>query len=156
MKKQPINFLTICTACLFLFWGCSSDSNTQNKLTSDQLEIIDGWARPGSKGRMSGAYLNIINGTAHADTLKAVNSSIAGKTETHETFEVEEGITEMRPADEIVIPAGQIVKLQPGGLHLMLMNLKKDISPGDSVDVTLEFAIEGIKSLTVPVQVQKP
>jgi copper(I)-binding protein len=61
---------------------------------------------------------------------------------------VDNGIMRMRPAEPLAIPAGQTVKLAPGGVHVMLSGLKRTLSPGDSV--AFEFDIidsSGTKSL---------
>ena len=45
----------------------------------------------------------------------------------------------MRPVKSIPVPAGGTVELKPGGYHIMLLDLKKDLKPGDTVPVTLSF-----------------
>lgn len=54
--------------------------------------------------------------------------------------------------DGLPIPAGQTVALQPGGYHLMFLQLAAPLVQGDSIDVTLTF--EGAGDITVPLSIQ--
>lgn len=139
---------------LLLFWGCSSEPSDDRKPDSGDIELTDVWARPGSQGSASSVYFQIYNGREMTDTLREVSSGEAGMAELHESFEDEEGISEMRRVENLVINPGERVHLQPAGLHIMLMELTRDLTPGDSVEITLEFVLQGEKSLTVPVQMQ--
>ena len=49
----------------------------------------------------------------------------------------------MREVDSIELPAGQEVKLEPGGYHIMLLDLKQPIEMGDTIEVTLDFQKAG-------------
>jgi periplasmic copper chaperone A len=42
--------------------------------------------------------------------------------------------------DGIHIPAGETVELKPGGFHVMIMNIKRSLVPGDEVTLSLQFA----------------
>jgi copper(I)-binding protein len=147
-------FLTILIATIFVVLGCRSESNQQNKVIFGKVEFSGGWAQPGSQGQTSGVYLTISNGTASTDTLTGVSSNVASSAEIHESYEEESGTMSMRPAGEQIIPAGNKLTFEPGGLHLMLMDLKRDLAMGDTLDVMLEFARVGTKTVSVPVQIQ--
>lgn len=58
----------------------------------------------------------------------------------------------MRPVEKIEIPAESTVKLEPGGLHVMLFDLKKDLAAGDTVEVTLTFSGAGETTVTAEVE----
>jgi copper(I)-binding protein len=45
----------------------------------------------------------------------------------------------MRPVKSIPVPAGGTVELKPGGYHIMLPDLERDLKPGDTVPVTLRL-----------------
>jgi len=47
----------------------------------------------------------------------------------------------MRPAGKQVIKPDSVLKLQPGGFHIMLMQLNRKLAEGDSVRMTLRFPI---------------
>lgn len=50
----------------------------------------------------------------------------------------------MHEVDQVEIPAGESVTLEPGGFHIMLMELKQPIKAGDSIPVTLTFEKAGV------------
>ena len=141
---------------LTLITGCQSKSDQKNKkeVIFGKVEFSNGWARPGSQGKTSGAYITISNGTASQDTLLDVSSEIADKVEIHESYKTDDGMSGMRPAGQQVIESGSNLVLEPGGLHIMFIDLQNDLAMGDSVTVSFEFARVGNRSVTVPVQLQ--
>ncbi|MDZ7658307.1 copper chaperone PCu(A)C [Fodinibius sp.] len=158
---KPIkHLLPIFLSCCFLFLGCGSESNSSDESGSTKEVVLgkitldNAWARPGSQQGKSAAYLRISNGTASTDTLLSFSSEAAEKIELHESIEHDDGTISMQPAGQQVIPSGEKLRLQPGGLHLMLINLKRDIAVGDSLKLSLKFARVGTITATTPVQIQ--
>ena len=146
---------TVLITTLFVSFGCSSESNQQqDEVIFGKVEFSNGWARPGAQGQTSGVYLTISNGTASDETLTGVSSSVAGRAEIHESYEGESETVGMRPAGEQIISAGNNLAFEPGGLHIMLMDLKRDLVVGDTLDITLNFSRVGSMSVSVPVQTQ--
>ncbi|MFM8520286.1 MAG: copper chaperone PCu(A)C [Solirubrobacterales bacterium] len=45
----------------------------------------------------------------------------------------------MKQVSSIDLPAGETVNLEPGGFHVMLLDLKKPIEEGETFEVTLSF-----------------
>ncbi len=93
-------------------------------------------------GLPGAGYLTIVGGT-EADALIAACSPIAGSVEIHETMAGGSGMTGMQPVAEIDVPAGDTVKLEPGGYHLMLMDVSDMPAVGETVDITLTFEQAG-------------
>ncbi|WP_445665167.1 copper chaperone PCu(A)C [Fodinibius sp. AD559] len=158
--KYIQHLLLLLLSGFFLFLGCGSESNSSNESNSKQ-EVVLGkitldnvWARPGSQQGKSAAYLRISNGTAAADTLLSFHSNAAESVELHESIEHDDGTTSMQPAGQQIIQDGEKLLLQPGGLHLMLINLNRDITVDDSLQISLEFARVGTVTTTAPVQIQ--
>jgi len=58
----------------------------------------------------------------------------------------------MRPIDGVEIPAGGSVELKPGGLHIMLLDVQRDLEPGQTVTLKLDF--ESGRSLVVDAPVR--
>jgi len=46
----------------------------------------------------------------------------------------------MRRVARVALPAKQVVKLAPGGYHIMLTGLKRKLGAGDQVPIVLTFA----------------
>ena len=57
----------------------------------------------------------------------------------HETV-VEGGVSRMRGAKSLVVPARGSFAFVPGGAHLMLMHPRRALKEGDRVQVTVQFA----------------
>ena len=99
------------------------------------ISVTDAWARatmPGQK--VSGAYMQI---QADADArLVGVSSPAVSRVEMHE-MKMDGDVMRMRELKAIDLPKGKSVSLEPGGFHLMLMNLKKPIAVGDVISFTL-------------------
>lgn len=158
--KSTTHFLLILLSGCFLFFGCSSESNSSNESDSEKEVVLgkialdNAWVRPGSQQGKSAAYMRISNGTASTDTLLSFSSKTAESVELHKSIENKDGTTSMRPAGQQIIESGQKLRLQPGGLHLMLIDLKRALAVGDSLQISLEFARVGTISTTAPVQIQ--
>lgn len=158
MNSNRLFFLTL-VFTLFLS-GCNTKKAETQEQESKQvilgkMTLEGGWARPGSKGQTSAAYFNISNGTASPDTIVSVSSPIAQKAGIHESYKGENGLSGMRPAPNQVIAAGTDLYLRPGGLHLMLMELKNKVAVGDSIQISVTFNRNGTKTIRLPVQLQK-
>ena len=119
-----------------------------------ELTLEDPWARPAFQGDNSAAYLLISNMTDQGDGLIGASSDVANITEIYLSKMDAEGTMTMERQDLIGIPAGETVTLEPGGLHVMLMNLVHDLNVGDNFDLTLEFQRAG--DMVVEVEVKQP
>ncbi len=95
----------------------------------------DPWVRSAKIGQNSAAYVAIDNGSIATYKIVRARSEIAQTVELHESTE-ENGIHKMRPVSSIKVAAKSITKLAPGGLHVMLIGLKRDIIPDQIVPIT--------------------
>lgn len=99
------------------------------------VTVNDAWVRAPAPGqKVAGAYMELTSRTSMV--LVAVSSTAAAAAGLHSTT-MEGGVMKMRPVGRIELPGGKVVKLAPGGLHLMLTNLRKPLKPGDKVPLTL-------------------
>ena len=107
-----------------------------------------------SGGDVSGAFMVIENTSSQAERLvkASVSADVAGTVEIHETTIDENNVMRMRPVEGIDIPAKGSVELKPGGYHIMLLNVKKALQPGDKLSLTLTFASG--KNVTVEADVR--
>lgn len=65
---------------------------------------------------------------------------------------MDDGSMTMKPVDSIELPAGEAVKLEPGGYHIMLLDLVAPLEVGQSIEVTLTFEKAGEKTVTAEVR----
>lgn len=100
-----------------------------------QLTVQDPWVRATvASQKATGAFMRL---QSPQDTkLVAAQSPVAGVVEVHE-MALEAGVMKMRAVPSLALPAGRTVALQPGGYHVMLMDLKTPIQEGDTVPLTL-------------------
>ena len=58
----------------------------------------------------------------------------------------------MTSIDKIVVPAKSEIELKPGGMHVMLFDLKRNLSTGDKF--TIDINIEGMDPISVESSVE--
>ena len=126
--------------------GQTSPSATGAMMVHDAM--VRAVPMAGSNGAI---YFTVMNGSAQADQLVAVESDVAAATEMHESIN-ENNVIRMEPRpDGFEIPAGGSVELAPGGKHVMLTNVKQPLMEGESIAITLRFDHAGPISVTVPI-----
>jgi periplasmic copper chaperone A len=105
------------------------------------LQISDPWVRASmTTENPTAGYMTITNRGNVDETLIAAAVEGADRVELHRSTSDGSGMHQMEPVDSIAIPAGATVKLEPGGLHLMIFGLAEPLEVGDEVLVTLTFA----------------
>ena len=145
--------------------ACSSSSGSSSTTEggAKELTVTGVWARQVME---KGAVYMTISGGGEADALTKVEvpSDVAGEAQLHETVMGgasstgmggaggSSGTMTMQQVQKIEVPAGKIVQLKPGGYHVMLMDVKKDLKAGDTFDVTLTFEKAGTKKVTATVK----
>jgi hypothetical protein len=96
-------------------------------------------------------YVLIENLGTEPDALVAAESEAAGTVELHET-RIEGGVMRMRPLPRFDLPPGGRIEMKPGGHHLMLLGLTRDLHAGDRVTVRLQFEKAGERVIEAPVR----
>ena len=96
-------------------------------------------------------YATLLNGGKAADVLVAGASESADAVELHESYEMS-GMMMMRPVPKFEIPAGGKLEMKPGGYHLMLLRLKRDLKPGEKIKLALTFEKAGQVSVDAEVR----
>jgi copper(I)-binding protein len=112
--------------------------------TSGLPIVSDAWIRPPiGIDRPAAGYLTIENPGVDADTLIGASSPIAGSVEIHESMLDGAGMMAMAPIDQLEIEPGDTVTFEPGGYHLMLLDVSGMPAVGESVELTLSFELAG-------------
>jgi len=102
-----------------------------------QVTVNDPWVRATVPAqRETAAFMQLT--AAETMQLVAARSPVAGTVEIHEMAMVD-GVMKMRAIPSLDLPAGKTVALNPGGYHVMLLDLKGQIHVGDAVPLTLVF-----------------
>lgn len=117
------------------------------------MQIDQAWARftvPGMN--MGGVFMDIHNHSGRDDELLAAESAAAQSVELH-THVREQGMVRMRPLPGgIRLPQGEGIRLQPGGLHIMLIGLSQPLKVGEHIRVRLKFRHAPPQTVVVPVE----
>jgi len=123
------------------------------------VTVKDAWARATVQGQQAtGVFMQL---TSPADArLVGVSSPVAGVAEVHE-MKMEGQVMKMRAVQGgLALPAGTPVALQPGGYHIMLMDLKLPVQKDTTIALTLVLrdaaGSESRLGLQVPVLVRAP
>lgn len=116
------------------------------------MSAVEAWARPALSGTSSAVYMTLENEADEADTLVGAWTDAARTVTAHET--VHDGdVVRMRPLqDGIAVPAHGRATLEPGGMHLMLKDLQRDLATGDTLGLVLRFENYGNLAVDVPVR----
>ncbi|HYO87618.1 MAG TPA: copper chaperone PCu(A)C, partial [Candidatus Limnocylindrales bacterium] len=100
---------------------------------------------------VSAAYMTITNLGSADDVLIAASSPAAGIVEIHEVI-MQNDVMQMRPVEGgIPLPAGESASLEPGGLHIMLLDLQMPLVEGTAIPITLTFESGAQLTVAAPV-----
>jgi len=129
---------------VLLFSAITAQMADAHDVTKGDLVISTPWSRATQPGAaVAAGYVAITNKGTTAERLISFKTDLAGQPEVHEMSN-EGGVMKMRPLPKgLVIPAGATVKLEPGGYHLMLMQLKQPLAAGQRYKATLVFEKAG-------------
>jgi periplasmic copper chaperone A len=117
-----------------------------------QIKVDNPWARGAVPGQLAtGVFLDITS--ARDAVLIKAESAIARTVEVH-AMEMKDNLMTMREVPKVDLPAGKQVRLAPGGLHIMLMDLKQPVKNGETVPLKLTIEYPDKKRETVEVQAQ--
>lgn len=115
-----------------------------HEFTAGALQIIHPHSpATGSLAKVGGGYFAIANDGPGDDRLLGIRSPI-GNAMLHESTVDAAGVARMTHlADGLPLPAGEMVVLEPGGLHVMFVNLTAPLVQGQSFPATLVFENAG-------------
>ena len=141
--------MRICKCLIFLLLsmmvtiaGCSANSD---------IQISDIWARPGLAEGNSAVFFVVDNPSNEDDRILSASSDIATAVELHESTLIDD-VMKMEKQEFVLIPAGEEVLFKPGGLHVMLIGLHKDLMVGDEFILTIQLEKNGEIPLDVVVE----
>ncbi len=126
----------------------------QGAQAHQSLKLVQAYAFETTAGMANGAaYISLENrGSAPAD-LVGVASEVAEVTQIH--THVQDGdLRRMVALDlPLALAPGQRLTMEPGGIHVMLLNLQAPLAVGDQIELTFVFEGKHARNLEVMVQV---
>lgn len=135
--------LALALITILLLTACSGEKG---------MEAREVWVRSAQQGENGAAYFILHNYSGAADALLSAECTCAKAVEIHQSMESSGGVMQMAPLESVPLEANAEVRFEPGGLHLMLVNLQQDLKPGDEVIIILHFKHHPDLKITAPVQ----
>lgn len=137
-----------------------SDNDVRDEQPISAIAATNAWVRATAAdneelnmaGVTSAAYMEISNHSDSARRLMSVSAMGVGMVQIHQTVVKDDIARMVHQADGVVISAGETVMLEPGGLHIMLMNLEVPLIAGEEMDLTLYF--DDDSAIVVPAQIR--
>jgi len=143
MQKSWLIFLLLLAPLL--------TSNIAIAATSSGLQVRNAYVRglpPGVAN--TAAYMTLENNSDTDLVLTGAETPAAKSASLHATVKRAGGMT-MEHVMSATIPTKGSLELKTGGLHLMLMGLKRSLGSGDTVRLTLKFEDGFVQTMDVPV-----
>ncbi|WP_407333853.1 copper chaperone PCu(A)C [Enterovibrio sp. 27052020O] len=104
------------------------------------IDVHDPYARATPpRAPNSAAFMVLTNSGNEAINLISAASPAAGKVELHNHV-MADGMMKMRQVETIVIPSQGKATLEPGGFHIMLLDLTAPLKEGEALSLTLRFS----------------
>jgi copper(I)-binding protein len=144
-----MKFARIVIALVVLAWSLLSAPSAW----AQSIKVANAWVRAPAPGQKTAiAYADLTS--AENAALVAAGSPVAERVELH-SMTMDGGVMRMRALPRIELPAGQTVKLAPGGaMHVMLVELKQPLKPGDKVPLVLSVQSSGMSLTTVKIEAE--
>ena len=102
---------------------------------------------PAVAGNPGAVYFDVVNSGDRNRMIRAASVAGAGTTTMHVTND-----TGMQEVLQVMVKAGETVKFEPGGRHVMANDLADTVVPGGEVEVTVTFV--GGDKVSFPAEVR--
>ncbi len=123
---------------------------------ADKVSVSDPYVRAVPPVvKTSAAFMQIRSEDSIERFVVDAQSPAVGAVELH-MHEHDDGVMRMRRIPHFHLPPTETIALEPGGLHIMLFDLKQPLTAGDSVPITLIFDDGSRKSIDAPVRAVTP
>ncbi len=125
--------------------GDGDGSNGGSGDPAAAITVEGAWARTSPMMASNGAaYMELTASVDDRLVAARVSADVAATAEVHETvMDPDTQEMAMRETDAIDLPAGETVALEPGGYHVMLLDLAEPLEPGTTIELTLVFEEAG-------------
>jgi copper(I)-binding protein len=95
-------------------------------------------------------YLTIRNIGSHGVSLESISTEDAESAMIHRST-MENGMMAMEHLPELYIPSRENVRLEPGGMHIMLEGLRRPLRAGNLIRMNLNFSNGVVLRIDVPI-----
>ncbi len=141
---------------MILFNTQAQEPDQQQHQTDVFPQVSEMWLRAAPPtAKMLAAYVTLENQTGHDLTLVGAYAPDFGVAEIHKTIEID-GLLKMREQKALSLPDESRIKMQPGGLHIMLMMPQQKFREGEVARICLIYqdaaGTEHVQHLDFPVE----
>jgi periplasmic copper chaperone A len=112
---------------------------TAHAADSTSVKASGAWIRVLPGGLPAGGYVTLENTATSGVAVTGASSADYGDAMIHKSS-TETGMGRMEMVDKVPLPANGKVAFAPGGYHVMLMQPKHPVKPGDKVVVTFTLS----------------
>jgi len=127
---------------LFSLMLLASPLAAHDQVAGDLHIIHPSISAPIASAKSAAGYVTISNEGDTPEELIGVRTPFAASSSLHTTI-FEDGIASMRPLSGVTVAPGEVVNLEPGGMHVMFMGLTGPAHVGDMIPATLVFRQAG-------------
>lgn len=142
----------IVSAVLFVFVLVNFSTAQENQNQKSKIQIHNPWVRVAAQGANTALFFVVENAGGKPDTLISAESKIADIVEVHETYSKGNDMMGMREVKFVEVPPKSKVEFKPRSLHVMLIDVVKDLKTGDKVEAVLVFKHAGKIKVNAVVQ----
>ena len=118
----------------------TTDALAAGHLASEHVHIVDPWSRELPAVSTNGtAYLKAMNKGKKEVRIVGASSPLAKRVELH-MHKMEGDLMKMMKVEGgVAVPSGESVTFEPGGLHVMLIDLNQPLQAGMTFPLTVAF-----------------
>jgi len=132
--RQPVGLIA------GLLFAVTVGAQSYAQVSAQNTIMVDHpWARATPGGAKTGAaYMTLVNNGNAVDRLVSATTPVADKVQFHSVSE-ENGVSRMHEMPSIDLAPGGKATFSPGGMHIMVVGLKKPLKEGEYVPDDVDF-----------------
>ena len=105
-----------------------------------EVTVENAWVRmPPPVVDTAAGYLELKNSGGQEVSVVGIECDAAATPEFH-SMQMHDGMVHMQRMEKVSIPAGGSVRFEPGGDHLMLKELTRELKAGDRVTIRIDLS----------------
>lgn len=129
--------------------GCAERPESSSAATGPRLTRVVAWARAqADTTRPGAAYISFTNSGTQELEVAAISCAVSVMAHLHRSDE-QGGLMVMRAAGRVTVAPGARLAMEPGALHVMLMDLTEPVAEGSRFSCLLEFSGGGTFAVEV-------
>jgi len=146
------NLTGVVTSVMLAFWA--THANAQSAAADGDLAVENAWTRAASASAdddSASIFFSLCNTGQRTVDLIGVRTDIASIETLHRTNLGVTGVARMSAVPELRVAPGASVTLEPGGMHVMLIDLEAPLVEGTTLPLRLTFYDGDDLTVEVPI-----